>query len=299
MTPLPNAQPYQHEHELAEIPIGHNHTLEQILEMWLHGKTPGSQAIYRRVVVQFLEWANKPLQWLTLPDVQGFANYLDTKGLKPSTRASYLAAVKSLLTFCNRTGLTRANVGAAVPLPKGKDTLTQKILAKEQVMAMIYSEPNRRNQLILKSFYYCGVRVSELCGLCWYDLTASGDSGILTVFGKGSKTRHVLLPAHLYKELLNFRGNASNDDPIFPSRKGKGKGHLHRIHVTKLVKEAGIRVGIDEKVSAHWLRHCHASHSLDAGAPISLVQTTLGHASVATTSKYLHAKPTESSGLYL
>ncbi|MBD0311771.1 MAG: site-specific integrase [Microcoleus sp. T3-bin5] len=56
---------------------------------------------------------------------------------------------------------------------------------------------------------------------------------------------------------------------------------------------------MSEKTSAHWLRHCHASHALNRGAPIHLLSQTLGHASVATTSKYLHAKPNDSSGLYL
>jgi hypothetical protein len=64
-------------------------------------------------------------------------------------------------------------------------------------------------------------------------------------------------------------------------------------------KEAAKRAGISEKTSAHWLRHCHASHDLNRETPIHLLSQTLGHASVATTSKYLHAKPNDSSGLYL
>ena len=64
-------------------------------------------------------------------------------------------------------------------------------------------------------------------------------------------------------------------------------------------KEAAKRAGISEKTGAYWLRHCHASHALNRGAPIHLLSQTLGHASVATTSKYLHAKPNDSSGLYL
>ncbi|MEP0755582.1 site-specific integrase [Trichocoleus sp. Lan] len=58
-------------------------------------------------------------------------------------------------------------------------------------------------------------------------------------------------------------------------------------------------LGLKRKVSPHWLRHAHASHSLDRGAPIHLVQATLGHESVATTSRYLHARPNDSSSLYL
>ena len=65
------------------------------------------------------------------------------------------------------------------------------------------------------------------------------------------------------------------------------------------VVKAAKRAGLSAEVSAHWLRHAHASHSLDRGAPIHLVQQTLGHASVATTGRYLHARPTDSSARYL
>jgi site-specific recombinase XerD len=65
------------------------------------------------------------------------------------------------------------------------------------------------------------------------------------------------------------------------------------------VKQAGKRAGLEASVSPHWLRHAHASHALDRGAPIHLVQATLGHASISTTGRYLHARPKESSGRFL
>ena len=75
--------------------------------------------------------------------------------------------------------------------------------------------------------------------------------------------------------------------------------HLCRKQVYQIVQQAASRAGIEAKVSPHWLRHSHASHSLDRGAPLSLVQQTLGHSTIATTQKYLHAKPDDSSGMYL
>jgi site-specific recombinase XerD len=71
------------------------------------------------------------------------------------------------------------------------------------------------------------------------------------------------------------------------------------VQVHRLVKQAAARAGISTATSAHWLRHAHASHALDRGAPVSLVQATLGHASVATTGRYLHARPNDSSARYL
>ena len=69
--------------------------------------------------------------------------------------------------------------------------------------------------------------------------------------------------------------------------------------IWRIVKAAAQRAGIEGPVSPHWLRHAHASHALDRGAPIHLVQATLGHASITTTGRYLHARPKESSSKFL
>ena len=122
-------------------------------------------------------------------------------------------------------------------------------------------------------------------------------AGQITVFGKGGKTRVVLLSHDTWAELIALEGEDGADDPVFASR--KGKGHLHPSQVNRIVRAAGKRAGIEAPVSPHWLRHAHASHALDRGAPIHLVQATLGHASVATTGKYLHARPEDSSARYL
>jgi len=123
------------------------------------------------------------------------------------------------------------------------------------------------------------------------------NAGQVTVWGKGGKTRTVLLSQETWAELRALKGEAALDAPVFPSR--KGKGHLDQSQVHRIVQAAAVRAGIEAPVSPHWLRHAHASHALDRGAPIHLVQATLGHASVATTAKYLHARPEDSSARYL
>jgi integrase/recombinase XerD len=271
----------------------------QLIDLWTHGKSKNTVALYRRVANLLLATIDKPIQWLTLQDCQGFADTLYGNELSPSSRRTYISVVKSLLSFAHRTGLIPVNAAAAVVTPKPKDTLSQKILSELEVLTMIALERCVRNKLILKTFYYVGLRASELCDLNWEDLTPNGESGQLLIYGKGGKTRVVLLPKTLYIEIVNSRGDAGNSEPIFRSRKATNGGRLHRVSVTHLVKEAAKRAGISEKTSAHWLRHCHASHALNRGAPIHLLSQTLGHASVATTSKYLHAKPNDSSGLYL
>jgi len=89
------------------------------------------------------------------------------------------------------------------------------------------------------------------------------------------------------------------DHPVFCSRKKRGGGRLRPLAVLRVVRQAARRAGVDLPVSPHWFRHAHASHALDRGAPIHLVQATLGHASLTTTGRYLHARPKDSSSRFL
>lgn len=266
----------------------------QLVQLWLHGRSAHTQRAYRRDAKRFREFADKPLPLVSLGDVQAFADSLE--GLSPASRARAIAAVKSLLAFGQRTGYLPLNVGAAVRLPPRKDTLAERILDEDSVHQLIALEPVPRNRTLLRLLYLAGLRVSEAAGLSWRDLQPRDDSGQVTVFGKGSKTRVVLLPSSIWRALVQLRRGAGPDAPIFRSREG---GHLDPSQIRRIVVRAAERAGLDAKVSPHWLRHAHATHALERGAPIHLVQATLGHASVATTGRYLHARPTDSSARYL
>jgi site-specific recombinase XerD len=117
------------------------------------------------------------------------------------------------------------------------------------------------------------------------------------VFGKGGKTRAVQLPNSVAKLVSDLRGDAGEADPGFRSRKHSSA--LTPVAVSRVVRKAARRAGIEAAVSPHWLRHAHASHALDRGASIHLVQATLGHASITTTGRYLHARPKDSSSRFL
>jgi integrase/recombinase XerD len=268
-------------------------TDEHLVELWLHGRSRHTRRAYRADSERFRTFVAKPLAMVTLGDLQAFA---DSLAGKPSSRSRTLAAVKSLLAFGQRTGYLALNVGAALKLPAGKDTLAERILTETDVHRLLALEPNRRNQLLLRLLYIAGVRVSEIAALTWRDLQPRTDGGQVTVFGKGAKTRTVLLPSAIWRELLRFRQHAALDAPIFASGRG---GHLHVSSIERIVAKAAARAGLELAVSPHWLRHSHATHALERGAPIHLVAATLGHASVATTGKYLHARPTDSSSRYL
>lgn len=278
--------------------VAPNEAIERLIEMWVYDRSPYTADCYRRYAHRFLVFINKPLHLVTLADIQGFG--ISLKRLSPNTQRTALAAVKSLLSFGNKIGVLSVNVGTLVNTPKARDTLNERILSEQEVKTIIALEMNKRNRAILQLLYFAGLRVSELCQLRWKDLQQRGESGQLTVFGKGGKTRTVLLSAGVFHEVCELRDQTSADAPVFRSRESDDNGHnLDRSQVYRIVSAAADRAGIQGKVSPHWLRHAHASHSLDRGAPIHLVQQTLGHASIATTTRYLHARPNDSSGLYL
>lgn len=268
----------------------------QLLALWLHGRSLHTRRAYGGDVKRFLAFVGKPLRRVTLADVQGFSDSL--LGLAPASRGRTLSAVKSLLAFGHRIGYLTFDVGRPLRLPRQKNRLAERILSESDVHRLLALEPHRRNRVLLRLLYAGGLRVAELCALTWRDAQARTDAGQVSVSGKGEKTRVVLLSAATWQELTGLRdgADADADAPIFRSRKG---GHLDPSQVLRIVRAAARRVGIRARVSPHWLRHAHASHALDRGCPIHLVQATLGHESVATTGRYLHARPTDSSARYL
>jgi site-specific recombinase XerD len=202
------------------------------------------------------------------------------------------------LAFGHRIGYLPFDVGAPLQVPGRNNTLAERILSEAEVHRMLALEPEPRNQVLLRLLYAAGLRVSEACELKRRDLQARGEGGQVTVYGKGAKTRAVLLTKGTWEALAAIRPEeAAPDDPVFRSR--KKADHLDPSQVMRIVRTAARRAGIAGNVSPHWLRHAHASHALNRGCPIHLVQATLGHASVATTGGYLHVRPTDSSTRYL
>jgi integrase/recombinase XerD len=266
----------------------------ELIRLWLHGRPATTRRAYAGDVDRFLASVGKPLAAATLGDVQFYADSL--ADLAPATQARRLSPVESLLAFGQRIGVLPVNVGAALRLPRLRSRLAERILPEATVQRLLALEVDPRNRAMLRLAYAGGLRVSELVGLAWRDLQPRDDAGQVTVFGKGGKTRTVLLSAATWAELVALRKDAGADDPVFRSRRG---GHLDPRQVRRIVLGAARRAGLEAKVSPHWLRHAHASHALDRGAPVHLVAATLGHASIATTGKYAHARPSDSSSRYL
>ncbi len=280
---------------LAIVPprVSQAETDERLLELWLHGRNALTVAAYARDVDDFLRTVEKPIRLLTIGDVQ---RWVDTLAGAPATRRRRLAAVKSLLSFATRIGCVPFNAGAAVRLPPPANVLAERILSEEQVVRLIALERNARNHALLRLLYLAALRVSEVCALHWRGCKPRKGAGQITVVGKPSKVRSILLPASMWNELATLRGAAGPDDPVFRSRQG---GALDPMSVQRIVKAAAVRAGLPKAVSPHWLRHAHCSHALDRGANPALVRDTAGHADLRVTSVYSHVQPNESSSRFL
>ena len=276
----------------------------RLISLWLYKfRSPHTRRAYETDIKEFLIFVDdRPLNQVTFEDLQEFDEAVATgKEGKPRSNSSMnrkMGAVRSLLTFgCEKIRVLPTNVGTVIDSRPVKDVLAQRILTEEQIFAMFAVETNPRNLALLKFLYYTGARVSEACAMRWKDAVDRGDGeGQISLLGKRGKSRVVLVPQKSWRSLLELRGESKADTPIFVSQRG---GALDESQVFRIVKAAAQKAGIDGNVSPHWMRHAHASHSMDRGAPLHLVQANLGHSNPATTGKYLHARPGDGSGRYL
>ena len=277
-----------------------------LVREWLRSKrSPHTRKAYGRDICVFYAWIGRgrTLSQVTLTMLQDYAEMTTFIYEETATQARMLASVKSLMTFGQKTGYLQFNFGAALQLPQGKDTLAERILDSAQLHRMIYEAEksgNVRNYTMVLLLYGSGIRCSELCGLQWKDVQGNRQGGQITVLGKRNKTRSIPLHAKVWAALQTFKPeNATGTDYVFPSRQiAKGTRRLTESRVWQIVSGIARDAGV-AGASPHWLRHTHATFALEKHAPIKLLQETLGHATLAVTGRYAHARPEDSSSMYL
>ena len=135
---------------------------DQLVEIWLHGRSEHTARAYRTDVERLRRGIRKPLAAISLADLQWFADALDGA---PASRYRTLSAVKSLLAFGHRIGYLPFDVGRVLRLPAVRNRLAERILSEADLHRILSLEPNPRNRAILTLLYASGVRVSELCNL--------------------------------------------------------------------------------------------------------------------------------------
>lgn len=280
---------------------------EQLVSSWLDGlHSPRTKANFATTAKRFLEAlaaSAVTMRSATVEDVRDAIGQL-TVGMAPSSAMQYTMRVKSLLSYAHRLGYVTFNAGVVIRAGSGHVDRAKRIASETEIALLIRAAPTKRDKLLLQVGYAGGLRVSELVSLTWGDVLPRDDAGTsgarrvqLSVRGKGEHLRYVLLPELVSTALEVFVGPNKNPSmPVFASRNG---GALDTRSINYMIKRAAARSGINPDISAHWLRHAHASHALNRGATIAEVKDTLGHANVSTTSVYLHARPDRSSGLVL
>lgn len=264
-----------------------------LIDMWLQGLPASTQRAYRREVYDLLEYVRKPIRNVTLVDMQAYerAKLLDKAD---TSRARAIAAIRSLYKRLQESGYITVNPASFWRAPKIKETLAERYLTPEQVDLTLAQAQTSRDHALINVMYWAGLRVSEAVALTWKDVLPTPTGATLVIFGKGGKTRYVGIDTAVYDELVALR---VGDSGACVFRSGKTGTCLTERQAYNIVANAAKQAGIE--ASPHYLRHAHASHALENEAPVALVRDTLGHASIATTNKYAHSKPKQSSGTYL
>ncbi|WP_349630566.1 tyrosine recombinase [Altererythrobacter sp. KTW20L] len=257
------------------------------------GAAPNTLAAYRRD----LESADALLGDLAAADRDQLASLAGKwAALAPSTVARKSSALRQFFGFLVDEGLRKDDPSPALPRPMARRPLP-KILSHAQVEALFEraeleagagTPEGLRNLALLELLYGSGLRATELVSL---PLSAvPRDAPFLTVTGKGSQQRMVPVSRRAQAAIARWMEVRSADSPfLFPSRSRSGSGHISRIRLYQLVKELAARAGIDPaRISPHVLRHAFATHLLEGGADLRVLQTLLGHADIATTQIYTH-----------
>ena len=244
---------------------------------------------------KYLEEDGRDKLAATAENVRSFFASLADVGICARSRARILSSLRSYYGFLKLDGYPVDDPTESIRSPQIGRHLPD-VLALEEIDAMIAAidmsaAEGQRNMAMLEMMYSCGLRVSELCALRLSDVYP--DEEFISVIGKGGKQRLVPLSSRAIDELnayLPIRSRIDirpgEEDYIFISeRRGKS---LSRITVFHIVKELAALAGIGKNVSPHTFRHSFATHLLEGGANLRVIQTMLGHESISTTEIYTH-----------
>jgi integrase/recombinase XerD len=266
---------------------------EFLLELRVErGLAPLTIAAYRRDLLQFAAAAGT--RWRDDPAAVGeFVARLRRAGRRATTQARKVAAIRSFYGFARREGLLERDLADLVDPPRPGRYLPE-VLATDEVERILATPgddpPGLRDAAILELLYACGLRVSELTGL---DLDRLNLPDLeVRVIGKGNRERRVPMgePARerLHRYLSGPRAAWTAGHPtsaVFVSQRGK---RLGRESVWRIVRRWSLAAGIGAAVTPHTFRHSFATHLLEGGADLRVVQSLLGHASISTTQLYTH-----------
>lgn len=271
---------------------------------WLgaeRGRSLNTLSAYRRDLLLYIKWLSLnhlDLLGVAPSDIESFVGYLRELKKAPASVARTLVAVRSLHRFLAEEGHANSDPAMVVAVPRVPQGLP-KALREEEVATLIARVIGNdaialRDRAILEVLYGTGLRISELVGLSLSNLDLKG--GTLRAIGKGDKERIVPLIGLAHETMSAWLSSMGRDEliPERWARRGDAEavflnsrgGRLSRQGAWGIVKRYGDLVGLGERLTPHVLRHSCATHMLDHGADIRVVQELLGHASITTTQVY-------------
>lgn len=273
--------------------------IEQFIDaLWLEkGLSKNTLNSYRRDLSIYACWLNSQKQCLpgsSRTDLLSYLNWRVRQRMKASSTARLLSCLRGFFRYLLREGVLSDDPTLQVESPKRGRPLP-KSLSEADVEALLNAPDladvlGFRDRAMLEMLYSSGLRVSELVGLQLSQINLR--QGVLRVVGKGDKERLVPLGDEAANWLMRYLKEArpgliddSGNEVVFPSRRGQ---QMTRQTFWYRIKRHGLAAGIDQLPSPHVLRHAFATHLLNHGADLRVVQLLLGHSDLSTTQIYTH-----------
>lgn len=274
--------------------------VERFLDaIWLEkGLSENTLQSYRHDLDRLVGWmTDSSLTWLTIQhlDLQTYQAWLVDKDYKQTTRARMLSAIRRFFQYLTREKVREDDPSALLLMPKLPKRLP-KDLSEQQIddllMAPIVEDPiELRDKAMLELLYATGLRVTELISLTMENMNLR--QGVVRVIGKGGKERLVPMGENAIEWIETFleQGRPAllgekSSDVVFPSKRAR---QMTRQTFWHRIKFYAVHAGIDtEALSPHVLRHAFATHLLNHGADLRVVQMLLGHSDLSTTQIYTH-----------
>ena len=247
---------------------------------------PASQTSHLRACKRFAAWLGRSPETASPDDVKHFQQHLIESGTSICTRNQTMTGVKFLL----RVTLRRHDLAAEVFHLK-EPVKVPLVLSRNEVKRLLAMASSLKARVMLSLAYGCGMRAGEVVRLRVGDI--DGEQKIIRIVqSKGRKDRNVMLPADILSPLRAWwterptgqdAGVPGPDRVLFPGYRGR---HLSARQISRLFKEAARAAGITKPVTLHTLRHSFATHLLERGVDIRVIQALLGHTKLTTTARY-------------
>lgn len=242
------------------------------------GASPYTLRNYRSEIGEFLDLCDGDL---SRDSILKYRQNLHQRGLAPASIARRLYELRSFYAFLKKEGIANVNP-QEIQIPKTPCRLPR-FLSQQEIKSLLKKANGHRNKAILEILYCTGLRLSEMIALDVKDLSVQ--ERLLHIRnGKGGKERLALLGDPAYRALKDCL-NGRREGPLFLGRNGN---RISKSTVAYILRTAGKRAGITQPVTPHLLRHSFATHLLEGGADLRVVQKFLGHASVSSTQIYTH-----------